>query len=171
MSLFGLTYSDFGKGRFELHSGKYTQDEINAYIDTFERQYLVKLLGADLYNLFKTDCANGTPATEIYVKLFEPFEYDLHCGYETIISDGIIEMLKGLIYWQYLKDKMNQVTTAGVVKPQGENSIPGDAMNSLYSNRYNQSVKTYEAIQRYILDNCSEYPTFNGKRLLKLSWF
>lgn len=171
MSLFNLTYSDFSKGRFELHSGKYTQDEINDYIDTYERKYLVRLLGADLYNLFKADLVDGVPVAQNFVKLFEPFEYDLHCSSDTIISDGLIEMLKGLIYWQYLKDKMNQVTTAGVVKPQGENSTPGDAMNSIYSNRYNQAVNTYKAIQRYIIDNCSEYPTFNGKHLLKISWF
>lgn len=171
MSLFNLTYSDFGKGRFELHSGKYTQDEINDYIDNYERVYLVRLFGADLFNLFKTDLQGGVPQDEIYVKLFEPFEYDQHCGGDTIISNGIIEMLKGLIYWQYLKDKMNQVTTVGAVKPQGENSTPGDAMNSIYQNRYNQAVNTYNAIQHYIMDNCSDYPNFNGKKLFKLSWF
>lgn len=171
MSLFNLTYLDFSKGRFELHSGKYTQDEINDYIDNYERQYLVRLFGADLYNLFKADLTNGVPTDPIFVKLFEPFEYDLHCVYDTIVSDGIIEMLKGLIYWQYLKDKMNQVTSSGVVKPQGENSTPGDAMNSLYQNRYNQAVKTYNAIQRYIIDNQSDYPTFKGRKLLYLSWF
>lgn len=171
MSLFNLTYLDFGKGRFELHSGKYTQDEINDYIDNYERIYLVRLFGADLYNLFKADLTNGVPVNPIFVKLFEPFEHDLHCGSDVLVSNGIIEMLKGLIYWQYLKDKMNQVTTVGVVKTQGENSTPGDAMNSLYQNRYNQAVNTYEAIQRYIIDTHSNYPTFNGKRLLKLSWF
>lgn len=170
MSLFGLTYSDFGKGRFELHSGKYSQDEINAYIDTYERKYLVQLFGAELFGLFVADLANAMPQSPEYVKIFEPFEYDDFCG-DLVISDGIIEMLKGFIYWNYLKDKMNQVTTAGVVKPQGENSTPGDAMNSLYANRYNNSCKTFDAIQKYIMQNCGSYDTFNGRKILKLSWF
>ena len=52
MSLLNITYTDFGKGKYELQSGMYSQAKIQAYIDKYERQYLIKLLGVELFNLF-----------------------------------------------------------------------------------------------------------------------
>ena len=52
MSILGITYADFGKGKYELHKGMYEQQKINQYIDKYEKSYLIKLLGVDLFNLF-----------------------------------------------------------------------------------------------------------------------
>ena len=59
MSILNITYTDFGKGKFELHKGMYEQQKINEYIDKYERLYLINLLGGDLFNLFVADLVAG----------------------------------------------------------------------------------------------------------------
>lgn len=169
MSLLGITYTDFGKGKYELHSGMYQQTTINEYIDKYERQYLVKLLGADLFNLFVADLVNGVPQTTKYLKIYNPFEYDDALCWITI-SEGMVNMIKGFIYFQYLKDQTNQVAVSGNVRPLGENSENVSTLNTMIYTRYNESVKTYKAIQRYICDNSSDYLDYNGIGLRLSYW-
>lgn len=169
MSLLGITYEDFGSGKYELHHGMYEQAKIDAYITKYERQYLVKLLGVDLFNLFVADLVNNVPQSAVYLALYNPFEYDdANCW--ITISEGMIDMVKGFIYFQYLKDQTNQVAVSGNIRPLGENSENVSTLNSMIYTRYNESVKTYKAIQRYICDNNSDYLEYNGIGIRLANW-
>jgi len=169
MSILNITYSDFGKGKFELHHGMYEQAKIQAYIDKYERQYLVKLLGVELFNLFVADLVSGVPQTAIYTKIYEAFEYDnVNCN--IYISEGIIDMIKGFVYYQYLKDLTNNVAVSGNVRPMGENSENVSTLNSMIYTRYNDSVRTYKAIQHYICDYSTDYLTYNGIGIRTAYW-
>ena len=64
-------------------------------------------------------------------------------------------MLKGFIYWEYVRDLLNQQTPYGGVKQMSENSVVVDTPHSLFWERYNESIKTYQAIQEYIYINQS----------------
>jgi hypothetical protein len=161
MSILNITYSDFGKGKYELHKGMYEQQKINEYIDKYERLYLINLLGGDLFTLFVADLVAGVPVSPEYLSIYNAFVYDEnYCG--VVISDGMIEMIKGFIYFEYLKDQVNQVWVSGVVAPTGENSNNISTINQQIYTRYNDAVRIYRAIQRYICDNSQNYLDFNG---------
>jgi len=79
-------------------------------------------------------------------------------------------MIKGFIYYQYLKDLTNSVAVSGNVRPMGENSENVSTLNSMIYTRYNDSVRTYNAIQHYICDNSSNYLTYNGMKIGMAYW-
>ena len=169
MSILGITYSDFGKGKFELHHGMYEQAKIQAYIDKYERQYLVKLLGVELFNQFVADLVSNVPQTAKYLKIYNSFEYDnVNCY--IYISEGMLDMIKGFVYYQYLKDLTNNVAVSGNVRPLGENSENVSTLNSMIYTRFNDSVRTYKAIQHYICDFSSDYLKYNGISIGMAYW-
>jgi len=157
MGLF-VTISDF-TGKFALSTGMYANTNIQSYIDRYEDIYLTELLGVKLYNLFIADLVSNVPVTAKYTKIFNAFKEELDI--RLIISKGMKDMLVGFIYFEYMKDSITQTTPIGVVKQSTENSTPISAHSPIYL-RYNESVKTYRAIQDYIMQNLSTYPLFRG---------
>lgn len=153
--------SDF-VGKYELTLTQYNTALIDSYIAKYEKEYLIKLLGKSLYDLFIADLVSGVPQTTIYEAIFEPLYIDLFCGFSE--SNGIKEMLIGFIYYHYTLDTQQQQTSVGVTAPKSENS-EGVNLNSISISRYNDNVQSYKTIQRYIQQNSSDYPTFNGKDL------
>lgn len=154
-----LSPSDF-VGKYELHTGMYVQSKLQNYIDIYEPMYLKQLFGVDLYNQFIGDLLNNVPQSPNFLTVFNPLSQDLGYSFYSrygfnelnsmIISQGIKEMLKGFIYFEYAKDLNNQMTPYGNVKPISENS---EAVNTLFSmmyTRYNEAINSYRAIQRFI---------------------
>lgn len=169
MSLLNITFNDFGKGKFELHKGIYENNKIQAYIDKYERQYLIKLLGAELFKDFEADLVAGVPVEARFLALYNAFEYDeVNCG--VYISEGMMDMIKGFVYYQYLKDKTNVVAVSGNVRQMGENSENVSTLNTMIYTRYNDSVRTYKAIQKFICDNNKDYLKFNGIKIGLAFW-
>lgn len=166
-----ISISDFGPGKFELHTGMYDQAKIQDYIDLYEKPYLIKLLGAELFDEFEADfiAGGGVPTEARFQKILDPFHEDYN--WQVVISEGMKEMLLGLIYFEYVKDLMNQMTINGPVKPQGENSKDISTLNAMYYTRFNRSVRTYRAIQQYIYWIKSEdYDNRNGQELQFAYW-
>jgi len=153
--------SDF-VGKYELTLSDFTEPLIDSYIEKYEKEYLIKMLGKTLYDLFIADLVNGVPQTTIYESIFEPLYVDLFCGFQE--SNGIKEMLLGFIYYHYTLDAQQMQTSTGVTSPKGENS-EGVNLNSITISRFNENVQSYKTIQSYIQQNSSDYPTFNGKEL------
>jgi len=146
-----LTPSDF-VGKFQLHRGMYDTAKIETYIERYEKKYLVQLFGVELYNEFMGDLGGSTPKSPNFLTIFEPFNEQLMFN-EIAQSEGILDMLKGFIYFEYAKDLYNQMTPFGQVMPTSENSQNVPTLNNLMYTRYNESVKTYRAIQAYMLYN------------------
>jgi hypothetical protein len=62
-------------------------------------------------------------------------------------------MLKGFIYFEYCRERINLATPYGAVKPNSENStIVNTIFNTMYL-KYNEALKTYKAIRDYIYLN------------------
>ena len=165
-----LQPSDF-IDKYALSTGMYSTTKLSAYILKYEEQYLVQLFGANLYNEFVSDL-NGAgppsvPQSPNFLKVFNPFNEDRSSltgsgilygdiytlGNSILMSEGILEMLKGFIYFEFSRDLMNQQTPYGNVKQMAENSIVVDSPHSLIWERYNEAQKTYKAIQEYIYLN------------------
>ncbi len=150
-------------GKYELHTGMYDQAKLLEYIQIYEEQYLIDLFGATLYDEFINDLDNSNyPESPNFQKVFDPFHLDntsngFLTSYNTynnvIVSKGILDMLKGFIYFEYVKDTANQITSQGQKIPQGENSLTATTLYNMMYTRYWEALKTYRAIQWYIYRN------------------
>jgi len=154
-----VNISDF-TGKYELHTGIYDQSKLQDYIDKYEMRYLIELFGASMYDEFISDLNPANiPYSPNYLALFNPFHKDVNSYVDfngttgLIISEGIKEMLKGFIYYEYLKDTTNQITPNGMVIPSNENSTTATTLYSMMYTRYNEAIKTYRAIQYEIITN------------------
>lgn len=158
-----LTPSDF-TGKYELSQGMYNTPKMLDYIEKYEKRYLLDLLGAELYKLLELDSIGPAAPTEPrFLEIFNPLMFDY--GVNIYESNGFLEMLKGFIYFEFLRDTISQATINGNVRPLGENSAENSTIYSTMWIRYNEGVKTYQAIQKYIFLNPEnyDYGTFNGK--------
>ena len=161
-----IKVADF-TGKYALSKGMFSEQTIQDYIDRYESLYLKQLFGVDLYNQFAGDLVNEVPESPNFLKVFNPFseDIDLLCrrwnrGFDyrgLLISNGIKEMLLGFLYYEYAKDLVNQMTPFGNTKPQSENSNIANTLFSTMYNRYNEAIKSYEAIQDYIILNRSSF--------------
>jgi hypothetical protein len=164
-----LTPTDF-TGKYELHKGMYDTAKLQIYINKYEIRYLKEMLGVALYNQFISDLtsgANPVPQSPNFIKLFYAFSEDVN--YNILDSDGMLEMLKGFIYFEYSKDAFMQQTTYGGVQQTAENSKVLNSLQTMIYARYNEAIRTYRAIQDYVLLNHSplNLPTFY--ELLKIN--
>lgn len=147
-------------GKYELHKGMFVQSKLQNYIDIYVPRYLKQLLGVDFYNQFVGDLLNDVPQSPNFLDIFNPISEDLGYSFYTeygmqvsnsmILSDGMKEMLKGFVYFEYAKDLYNQMTPYGNVKPVSENSEIVSTGFSLMYTRYNEAINSYRAIQRYV---------------------
>jgi len=137
---------------------------LQSYIDHYEPKYLNQLFGAALYVLYLAD-----PVDPIYSVLTDPFEFDSEVITEGVgrvqISEGLKTMLKNFVYAHYQKEDLGIPTSGGNVNiiPEG-----GENMNDNRTNifaYFNQGVKTYKAIQQFIVENRDDYPDYNGVEL------
>lgn len=152
-----ITVEDF-VNKFEIHTIGIDDEKLTAYIDRYEAIYLIEMLGKELYDLFIAGVTAGTP---IYITLYNPFVEQINCG-EILNSRGVEDMLLGFTYFEYQRDAKVQQTSIGTVKMKSENSERAGNLNTNIFGRYNESIDTYKAIQQYILENISTYPTFRG---------
>ena len=156
-------------GKYQISQGIYNTSMINDFIDKYEEIYLQELLGVDLYNQFKADAdANAPtyiPTEPRFIKIFNQFTEQI--GFTFMRSVGFKEMLIGFIYWKIVVNEISVNTVAGTVQQKGENSK--NVLLPLYKN-YNDSVSSYNAIQRFIILNFSDYSEFQGMKKEKTYW-
>lgn len=152
--------TDF-KGKWEIHQGMYSYEKINGYINRYTPIYMTQLLGAELYKRYIAD-ASVSPC---FKKINDPFVEELPMyfndafGYNNglLISDGLKDMMTGFIYFEFMKDEFNQSTIYGEVRQNSEVSNKTNSLTTLIYNRYNEAVRTYNAIQQYIITHLDEY--------------
>lgn len=154
--------SDF-VGKYELSLTAYNTPLIDSYINKYEKQYLIKLLGKELYDLFIDDLVSGVPQSAIYTKIYNELCVSTFCE-GVISSKGIKEMLIGFIYYHYTLDNEEIQTPTGTKRLKSENS-DNVTISSLNYSRFNDNVESFQTIQYYIQENSSDYPTFNGSEI------
>lgn len=150
-------------GEYKISQTDYSTQGLQSYIDKFEKFYLVRLLGADLYALFIADLDGSTPQvplTAIYLSLYDPFQID--DGNRIYISEGMRVMLKQLIYFHYVRDTSYEQTTVGVMNTQPELGTLRAYSGFNLMEAYNEGIMNYCNIQWFLLDNNSaDYPDEN----------
>jgi hypothetical protein len=154
-----LSIQDF-TGKYQVSHGMYDQAKLQDYINRYEPRYLKELFGVTLYNDFQSDLSSNIPQSHNFLILFNALSEDMgynfyyfngiYEGVNQIDSEGIKEMLKGFIYFEYVKDLSNQITPIGLVKPENENSTVANTLFSMMYTRYNEAIRSYNSIRDYI---------------------
>lgn len=176
-------------GFFKIAQDPQSLAILTSYIERYEKQYLIELFGYDLYVLFEEDLTDSEPIepqTERFTVVFEELNYegsaepmfyrrgftghkncfcdDNKTEVEPTLSRGIVDMLLGFIFYEFVKEYDIQVSQTGLVINANENStpLPGALHTHYVESRYNQSVNSYKVIRRYMMANSTTYPEYKG---------
>lgn len=153
-----LKVTDFS-GEYTIPQNAFTN--LIPFIVKYEKEYLVKILGAELYALFIADLnSNFVPQSPIYLSIFNAISADVNN--EIMYSEGIKEMLKQFTYYHYMLENAYQKTQSGVMMAQSENNSNLGYQGFNLIDFYNKGVENSQVIQRYIFEHSEDYPKFNG---------
>lgn len=177
-----LVPSDF-IGKVAITQNDIDTVKLQVYIDELEVQYLDDLLGCELSTLLIADLAlpiTGEPTAQRFKDIFNKFCIDIsgfvfsspwhHEFFEFFVehrqnrSRGIKEMLKGFIYYEYVRDQQQINSSIGITKSKGIASDLVSSVNNGIAFRYNDSIVDYWNIQFFINENLSVYSEYNGLR-------
>ncbi len=143
-------------GKVEVTTNEFTVGNLDNYIVRYQEELTIELLGVDLYGYY---VANSTDPE--FVLIEDSLVFQTSCG--TIYNSlGMKDMLLCFIFFMYTRDLYSRQSVAGTVKASNENSTIPSNVSALLWQRYNEGVKSYEAIQQYILENKEDYPLFKG---------
>ena len=165
-----LAPSDF-VGLVAQSNNEHTTPVIQLYIDKFESKYLTSLLGADMYAAFVADLTptpavvTSVPTDAKFTVIFNSFAIDDTYGSGCQhISDGMRDMLKYFIFFEYARDNQFDFTLTGATKNKYSNSEIARMVSTNANRNYDLGVKTYQQIQWYICDNPVpyDYDNYNG---------
>ena len=131
----------------EINVPASTYSDLQQYIDRYEKDVLIGLLGYTLYTELMAAYAafiaeSSTPLPEKWDRLINGYTYT--CGGQTIRWDGLINsdkvsFLSYYVYCQRLKSKQTELSNAGATQPKNENSnVVGFA---LFNNATRQQLK------------------------------
>ncbi len=151
--------SDY-KGKYEIVTSPYTQGDLLLYIEEFEKTYLRKILGCELAKLY----LESDPLEARFEAITNELCFEGACRKE-YYSPGLKEVLRGFVYFEYVKEQKNRSTTTGKVENLHENSTVLPPSDTNIIEVFNQSVKWSWAIQFYICENIETYEEFNGRQL------
>jgi len=137
-------------------------DSLGTYITKYEKDFLVSLLGAELYLLFIADLDMAipqAPQTARFINLYNSFDIDTNGCVKS--SEGLRKAIVQYIYFHYIRDANFSPTNSGVMRTVSEVSsvLPYNGFNLIQS--YNQSIANYHSVQWYIVDNLPTYPEEN----------
>lgn len=165
MSELKITPENFKTGRFKIAVNVHKEADLQSYIDTFEKMYLQDLLGCDLYELFIADLdASGMPQSQIYIDIYRSFCYDDDgCGLKRR-SEGMVQMVKEFIFFEYVRNQKVENGNNGNVVNMAEASREALNIETDIYDAYNEGLKSYWAIQWYVCEHSEDYPKYNGER-------
>ncbi len=171
-----LVTGDF-TGKYAIATDDLTETDLEACIEENEVVYLRDLLGDTLYKLFYADLSAG-PALPLqsqrFLNIYNAFSYDSNLtsgdgilsGFnqepKIVVSQGMKEMLKGFVFFEYNTLQPVQNSLIGNVENVSENATRLSMFKAGIKEKYNMAIVNYNAIQSYIKKNRSVYPEFNG---------
>lgn len=158
--------SDF-TGVYSVAQTSFT--DLPAYILEHEENYLIKVLGLELFDLFKAQVTNQVVAAGIYKDLYDPIRMQ-EDGCEPEINNGMKKMLLGFIQGEYVAAQSAKNTASGTVNNKIDVAEPIGFFGTPACRNYNQSVLDAEVIQKYIFKNIDIYPDFAGTKINIWHW-
>lgn len=172
-----LTTSDF-TGYYKLPFDNNSKAVVEDLIQRKEFEYLVALLGYTLYLEFINDLgSNPEPTQQKFKDIFGYlFEKDNVVGLASnggvMASSGIKDMMKGIVYYHFANEFSVDATQVGFKTNKNENSesLKPNIGLEMIEDRYNKAIDNYKAIQSFIKNNLTIYPTFDGVDKNRTYW-
>ena len=171
--------SDF-KGRWNVSLNKFGEEDLEQYIESYEEDILKDLLGCELYPVFLADCvadADGRliPQSPEYLAIYDEIcDTDLStccCGKDVNLeSYGMVDMLKSMIRFYWLRDQKYKQTVSGTSVMDSENSVVIKSLHYGLIKQFNGGMESYQSIQCYIENNKTTYPLYKGKCKSFIGW-
>jgi hypothetical protein len=161
--------NDFA-GEYKISQSRFT--ELDLWITKYEKYYLLRMMGADLYSLFIADLTLTTPQipqTARFLNIFNAFNYIPSYPESMYISEGIKKMLVQLIYFHYVRESNHFNTIAGQVTNSNENSTAAAFQSNLIKS-YNDAIDNYCNIQMYIQSDAVAYPEYVNSQVYYLDY-
>ena len=157
-----LTIEDFKTEEYRISVNPPQEVQLNALIDKVENEYLGKMFGKDLRDLFFADLdSNKIPQTARFTILFEPLMEQNDSIMLTSI--GIKEMLMSFVYFYWTRTKIAKLTTVDVSTSVSENSNVSSANKLQIIEKYNTGIDTLITNQYYMSRfNEIDYPEYKG---------
>lgn len=167
-----LIYSGNFVGKYSIPQGAFST--LDQFITDTEESYLIDLIGATMYADFKANLTPAPPATSTntprptnagYLNIYNSFNADY--GSKIYKSKGLVIMLLGFIFFDFVRQQKYKITTQGIVS-----QVPDTATEVSVGNLYtylNEATESYQAIQTYIesikpeLFNTTGLIPFNGQ--------
>ena len=152
-------------GRFKLSVNSKTEDKLQDFIDYYERTTLIALMGKELYDLFIADLdpITGIPVTQRFIDIYDEIYLDENTCFDyQRISEGIPEMLKNFVWFEYTRKQNQKSSINGTVRPTGENSTSIPNQNSYIVEYYNKGIFSYRTIAEFIRKDLTIYPEYKG---------
>ena len=158
-----LTSYNFEYGRTKIALNPEQEIDLEEYINSVEKEYLPKLFGKELFDLFVADWT-GVPTSNRFMKVFYPFTFQN--DYEMIQSEGMEKMLMDFVYYLYLRDDVTRSSTVGLERVIGENTESVTAIGHDITSRYNEGTDTFKTIQ-YLMSTFDsvDYPEYKGVKV------
>jgi hypothetical protein len=151
-------------GRYELALNPLLTPKLDDYINQMERSFIYKILGIQLGASFVNDLTNGVPSDSNYLLIFNELFFESSCKAQ-FHSIGLKSVLLGLIYSSVIIESR---LTSSALNGVAENSVQGQVVTSRTEafNRYNDSVDSIKAIQRFCSENSDDFLEYNGQKFL-----
>lgn len=169
--------SDF-KGYWNVSENKFGTEDFELYIQMYQVEILKDLLGCSLYDLFVADLlevdGRDIPQSAIYLDIYNEICNEnltsLCCSCTKHKSYGMVDMLKSMIRFYWLRDMKYKQTISGTSVMDSENSIVIKSLHYNLTNNINRGTESYRSIQCYIEDNKTNYETYEGIKKEYTSW-
>lgn len=170
-----LKTTDF-KGFHRIAGSNDSDTVLQSIIDKYESETIMKVFGIKLGKLIIANIVSPatSPANAAYKKVWDAFQEvsvsgsgeDFSLYYYSgcrnngeWFSEGMLELLKSVIFWHYVAIRASQSTQAGVTLPEVDTQARGD-VSRFAEARWNNMIKTWESIHFYIEENITAYPDF-----------
>ena len=154
-----LIDSTYFTNDINLNIGAYS--DLTQYIDKFEKEILIGLLGYTLYSEMMAAYAAlpGTPLPEKWDRLINGYTYDYNgvtIRWNGLINSDKVSFLAYYVYCQYTKAHQFPQGQTGAVQPQNENSVVVDGIAN-HTAAWNRFVVEYNKCQVFLFTNEQDY--------------
>ena len=157
-----LIDSTYFTNDINLNAGAYS--DLTQYIDKFEKEVLIGLLGYTLYTEMMAAYAAlpGTPLPEKWDRLINGYTYDYNgvtIRWNGLINTDKVSFIAYYVYCQYLKAKQFTPAQAGTVQPKNENSVVVDGIAN-HTAGWNRFVTEYYNCWQFLFQYETDYVDF-----------